>query len=247
MPREIDAGPVAAAVGALLLLVSLFLDWFEPGVSAWTVFEVLDLVLAALALAALVALLDRLGLGLPGGSDAMAVGAGAVVALGGVALLVVISQLLNHPPAAFGRELESGAFLGLAGAALMLGGGILSVGRVSFAVSVDERARAQGAAAPAEERGGRAEAEEIPGSGRGASTGGPPVDEPVEPSPSAEARAAEPEVQDELYPEGERRGPIGADDPETGAPLPADEDETRRLPAEEREPYDAERERRDRR
>ena len=42
-------------LGALLLLVSLFLDWYEPDVTAWEAFEVLDLLMAALALAALVA------------------------------------------------------------------------------------------------------------------------------------------------------------------------------------------------
>src|SRR5437588_11177698 len=33
--------------GGLLLFVSLFLSWYDPGVDAWTAFEVLDLVLAA--------------------------------------------------------------------------------------------------------------------------------------------------------------------------------------------------------
>ena len=35
---NIDAGPVLSVAGGLVLLVSLFLDWYEPGVSAWTVF-----------------------------------------------------------------------------------------------------------------------------------------------------------------------------------------------------------------
>lgn len=51
--RQIALGPVLAAVAALLLLVSLFLDWYEPGFSAWTVFEFLDLLLAVLALASI--------------------------------------------------------------------------------------------------------------------------------------------------------------------------------------------------
>ena len=42
-------------LGALILLISLFLDWYQPNVTAWEAFEVLDLLLAALAIAALVA------------------------------------------------------------------------------------------------------------------------------------------------------------------------------------------------
>ena len=32
-----------AGVGAIALIVSLFLDWFKPGITAWDAFEVLDL------------------------------------------------------------------------------------------------------------------------------------------------------------------------------------------------------------
>ena len=38
------------ALGALLLLVSLFLDWYGP-LTAWNAFEVTDVLLAALAIA----------------------------------------------------------------------------------------------------------------------------------------------------------------------------------------------------
>jgi hypothetical protein len=43
--RRIDAGDVLAALGALLLLVGLFLAWYD-GANAWEAFETLDLVLA---------------------------------------------------------------------------------------------------------------------------------------------------------------------------------------------------------
>ena len=55
MTRRIEAGPVLVGLGALLLLISLFLDWYQPAVTAWEAFEVLDLLLAALAIAALIA------------------------------------------------------------------------------------------------------------------------------------------------------------------------------------------------
>lgn len=135
-PRgRIDAGPPIAIGGALLLLVSLFLDWYEPGVTAWTVFEVLDLVLAALAVGCLLGAAARLGLELPGGRalwDRFAV-------LGVLALVIVLSQLINHPPAAVGEYTKTGLWLGLGGAALLALGGLLSVTRISFAVEVEGR------------------------------------------------------------------------------------------------------------
>src|SRR5947207_1940707 len=53
MPERIDGGQALVAIGAIALIVSLFLSWYEPGRSAWTVFEVWDIVLAAIGIAAL--------------------------------------------------------------------------------------------------------------------------------------------------------------------------------------------------
>ena len=61
MPKRIDAGAALAAVGATLLLVSIFLDWFKPDITGWEVFELADLLLAAVSLGALAAVADRLG------------------------------------------------------------------------------------------------------------------------------------------------------------------------------------------
>ena len=135
-PRErIHVGPPIAIVGALLLLVSLFLDWYEPDVTAWTVFEVLDLVLAALALACLLGAAARLGVGVPGGR---ALGSHFAV-FGVLALVLVLSQLINHPPAAFEDDPETGLWLGLGGAGLLALGALLSVTRISLAVDVEPR------------------------------------------------------------------------------------------------------------
>src|SRR3954467_557744 len=57
MPERINGGQALVAIGAIVLLVSLFLSWYEPGLTAWTVFEVWDLVLAAICVAALATLL----------------------------------------------------------------------------------------------------------------------------------------------------------------------------------------------
>ena len=64
-PRSLEGGILLIGAGAILLLVSLFLEWYQPGVDAWEIFEVWDLVLAVLAIVALVAVAGRLGFGAP--------------------------------------------------------------------------------------------------------------------------------------------------------------------------------------
>lgn len=125
-PRE--AGSLVAAFGALLTFVSLFLKWFDPGGSAWTVFEIIDLLLAALALGTLVLAGARWG-----------VIRGPVWNLplwvpGATALVLVVSQLINHPPAAQGSHIETGAWIALVGTALMLAGGLLGRARVVITI-----------------------------------------------------------------------------------------------------------------
>ena len=125
--REIEAGPVLTAGGGVVLVVSLFLDWFDE-FTAWTSFEALDLLLAALGLTALVALAlpDRVPL--------------RVLPMVGVtAFVVVASQLIDHPPVGIDRSTEFGAWLALGGTIAMLIGGAVSVARVSLAVNVAER------------------------------------------------------------------------------------------------------------
>ena len=53
MTRRFEVGPILVALGAIVLLVSLFLDWYGP-LSAWEAFEVVEVLLAALAVAALI-------------------------------------------------------------------------------------------------------------------------------------------------------------------------------------------------
>lgn len=178
----------------MVLFVSLFLDWYQPGLTAWTVFEVLDLVLAVLALAGAWILVSSLLIESPPRD-------GLLPMVGGVAFVVVVSQLINHPPAAQGASPQLGAWLGLAGSALMAVGAALSLAHVSLTISFSPRER-QGEDSWAE------------------------PSRRSEPSPSTEAAAAEPEVHDELYPEQEREGPIGADDPALWSRRAPDEDET---------------------
>jgi hypothetical protein len=178
---------VLAALGGVVLFVSLFLHWYQPALSAWTVFEVWDLVLAVLAVAAVWVAVTKLF------SEA-AIGERVLPVLGAGAFVIVVSQIVNHPPAAQGASPEIGAWLALFGSALMAAAGVLDVANVSLSLTLSERAPA-----PASR----------PRRGR--------------PTPANEAAEVEPEVQDELYPAGERRGPIGADDPEPWTAGPEDE------------------------
>jgi hypothetical protein len=125
--REIEAGPVLAAGGGVVLMVSLFLDWYDR-FSAWTSFETLDLVLAGLGLAALVALAlpDRVPMR-------------ALPVMGVAAFVIVASQIIDHPPVGIDRSTEFGAWLALGGSIAMLIGGAISVARVSLAVNLAER------------------------------------------------------------------------------------------------------------
>ncbi len=146
-------GWLLAGAGAILLLISLFLDWYEPGLTGWTVFEALDLVLAAAALTVLAVTARAFGFG--------AVGETAGTAAAVAAFVVVVSQLINHPPAATGADIDIGGWLALAGALLMVVGALMRRAGVSFAVVLedsDQRApvdgRTQRAGSPPEPGGG---------------------------------------------------------------------------------------------
>ena len=204
-PRRIEIGPLAVLAGSLLLLVSLFMDWYElqpdAGFTAFTVFEFLDLVFAALAIAAGAGALGRLLRGTGDGPGERAldrVAPGIAIA----ALILVLSQVFNHPPAAVGDDALSGQWLALGGAALMTAGAVLDAARISFAVNVSPRERST--------------RRERPGAPAASAVTDPEVAARVSDAPpAAEARAVEPEVKEELYPDTDRQGPIGAWDPET--------------------------------
>jgi peptidoglycan/LPS O-acetylase OafA/YrhL len=120
MARRVNAGEILAALGATLLLVSLFMDWYEPGLSSWTVFEIVDLTLAAIAIGTLVGTV-----GVWFGRDVSHRGEHALVFLGAGALIIVAASVIDPPPAASESDPEAGAWLALAGSILMLAGGLL--------------------------------------------------------------------------------------------------------------------------
>ena len=158
-PRKIDLGEALAALGALLLLVALFLAWFD-GESAWEAFESLDLVLLLLAMTALAAV--------AGAFDWL--GARLLAPLGALLLVIVVVQLVEPPPAVGEGELGAGAWLGLAAAALVGLGGLLRIASISISIAgkdtrarvdaVDRRTERQPAGAAARGDGGPAVADE---------------------------------------------------------------------------------------
>jgi hypothetical protein len=137
MPARINASHILVLVGGVALLASLFLNWFEPrftgeaGLSAWAAFELLDIVLASLAVVAIAATVP---IPREGGTATMIAGRW-LPWVGLAALLFVAVTLLNDPPGARDRGLEVGAWIGLAGAVALAVGGLLSWGRVSVVIS----------------------------------------------------------------------------------------------------------------
>jgi hypothetical protein len=141
--RGPSIGSLISAVAAVLLIVCLFLDWFEPGFSAWTTFEVWDIVLAALGLAVLV----RLASELAGQGPGRDVPLGMIAA---VVLVVVVVALINHPPAAVGRDIAVGAWLALGAAVLLVVGALLADAGLTITLDVDRSRRTDPPAPPAD-------------------------------------------------------------------------------------------------
>jgi hypothetical protein len=128
--ERFDAGTGLVAVGAVLLLVSLFIDWYDPGGDAWAVFESLDVLLAGAAVCGLLAVAPRFGTG----------GLGrALPLISAIAFAVVLVQLIDPPPVVRDSDIDTGAWLALGATAIMTLGAIL--GAASISVTVDVRGR----------------------------------------------------------------------------------------------------------
>jgi hypothetical protein len=132
MNRRFEMGPLLVALGALLLLVSLFLEWYGP-LSAWEAFEVVDVMLAALALLSLVGAVGAL---VP---DVSYVERRWLPGIVLAVVVLVVAEIIDPPPAAADFAADTGAWIALAAALVMLVGAVLTLGRVSVSVSVEER------------------------------------------------------------------------------------------------------------
>jgi hypothetical protein len=145
--RQIPIGPLVAAIGAIMLIVSLFLNWYED-ITGFTVFEFLDLLLTGLALMTLVSLAGALGV------IRSPFGAGIPLGVALLALVIVLSQVVNDPPAVAGpggRDQDIGIWLALGGSALMVAGAVLSTARIAISVEPRDRRAAPARPAPADE------------------------------------------------------------------------------------------------
>jgi hypothetical protein len=132
MPERINGGLVLAMLGALALLVSLFLTWYDPGRDAWTVFELNDLVLAALGLLVLAS-------SVPGllGSPRLRHAPDSSIPYAGVgALIIVTATLIQAPPSATHGSPQLGAWLALGAAVAITLGGLLLRARVSVVITL---------------------------------------------------------------------------------------------------------------
>ena len=118
-------GELVGAVSGLGLLVASFLPWYSAGgeeATAWQAFSVVDLFLAAAALAGLsvgIVVLFRLSVSYP------IAGCAVATLFGGIALVLVVIRLLSPPGE--GLDLEFGAWLGLLCAAGLTIGGYLGM------------------------------------------------------------------------------------------------------------------------
>jgi hypothetical protein len=133
MTRRLEAGPLLVTLGALLLLVSLFLEWYTGEVTAWQAFEVWDLLLFVLALAAILT-----GLGLAT-QEAEFFDRRFLPGIVGAVVVIVAAQIIDPPPPADGQDPDVGAWMALGGALVMLAGAVLTLGRVHLALTVEGR------------------------------------------------------------------------------------------------------------
>ena len=149
-PRALDGGRVLAGIGALALLFSLFLDWYgqsrafdgvedspDAAITAWTAFELIDILLAGLAIATLLWVTQEV---IRSNRSVLPARFGSVA--GPLALALVLVSIVNEPPllSVLDPEREAGIWVGLVGAALMTIGALLRVARISLVVSPREGA-----------------------------------------------------------------------------------------------------------
>jgi hypothetical protein len=132
MSRRFELGPILVAIAALVLLASLFLDWYGA-LTAWEAFEVVEVLLGSLAVTALVIAVGQL---IP---DLEYVERRWLPAVVLAVAVLVAAEIVDPPPAAGGEDPATGAWIAFGSAVLMFVGTVLTFGRVRFAVSVEGR------------------------------------------------------------------------------------------------------------
>jgi hypothetical protein len=119
MPQRTVAA-VVIVIGGALLFGSLFVEWYDPGTSGWTAFEILDLVLAFAGVVAMSA-----GIGALLG-ERWPDHARFVPVIGLVTFVIVATQLIDPPPLVHDAARRAGGFLALVASLILVGGGVLA-------------------------------------------------------------------------------------------------------------------------
>lgn len=158
-PRRLSAGEWITALAGVVVLVSLFGTWYEPGVSGWEAFSVADVIFALTALVALVAWAANAG----NRTHATAVAWLSINMILSLIALVVALYRLVDPPGDGSVERALGAWAGTAGVLGVAAGNLLAMRDEGPARRSPERERR--AAAEALER---AELLPLPGDSGGA-------------------------------------------------------------------------------
>jgi hypothetical protein len=163
-PTRLSYGAVAAGIGGLLLILSLFLDWYY-GANAFQIFSIVDLFLLLVGFAALAfAAIEAMGANVNLPVNRVR----ALTVLGIIATSIVWAFLIEAP------DIQFGFILAALAAAAILAGGILA-----------ERSPNLGVANPAASAGG-------PGGGIGAGGGFGGGGQPQAPPAAAPASAPAP-------------------------------------------------------
>jgi hypothetical protein len=110
-----DNAPLIAAGGGLLLFISLFIDWFDVLGSAWEFMDIVDVVLAVLALICV-------GIGAmlaTGNTTNLPSSPGGIVTTSGVIAFSIVATFILE-----GDDQKFGIFLALIGTIAMIVGGM---------------------------------------------------------------------------------------------------------------------------
>lgn len=122
-PRRLSAGEWVAAAAGLALIASLFLTWYDPGVSGWEAFSVADVIFA---LTGLLALLGWVATAARRTNPTSVAVSSLTLLVVLIATVIVLFRTLD-PPGDGSVERALGSWLGLAGVLGVLGGTLLAM------------------------------------------------------------------------------------------------------------------------
>lgn len=133
--NRLNDGEKAAGLGGIILLISLWLDWYSVSVhgfgvggsvNAWDAFSVIQIILFLTALAAIGAAIIK---GTDSSIELPVAASSLVAALGALSVVLILYRLISTPggsvPSGFGVSVDAdyGLFVGLISAAAVTYGG----------------------------------------------------------------------------------------------------------------------------